>query len=335
METRQKKAKSLYLMKIFMEETDEEHGLTLKEINAKLEACGIGPVSRNTLYGDIEELRTFGLDIITDQRGNNLCYYLGSRAFELAELKLLVDSVQASRFMTEKKSRELISKLEGLVSRHEARELHRQVLISGRVKSMNESIYYNVDKLNNAINLNSRIRFRYFQWDVGKNMVLRHEGDYYTVSPWALVFDNENYYLVAYTDGEIRHYRVDKMMNIEATGEPRRGRDSFREDDYTRKSVFGMFGGDVTSVVLEADNRMAGVVIDRFGIDTPIRPIDKDRFEARVEVAVSLQFIGWIIGLGPDIRITGPTPVVRQVRWEVRRLMGQYLPQGEQEAESD
>ena len=326
METKQKKAKSLYLMKIFMEETDEDHGLTLKEINARLEAYGIKPVSRNTLYGDIEELRVFGLDIITDQRGNNLCYYLGAKAFELPELKLLVDSVQASKFMTEKKSRELISKLESLASRHEAQELHRQVLISGRIKSMNESIYYNVDKLNNAINLDSQIRFQYYQWDVDKNMVLRHDGDFYTASPWALVFDNENYYLVAYTNGEIRHYRVDKMVNITATGDPRKGRELFHEDEYTRKSVFGMFGGDVMPVILEADNRMAGVIIDRFGIETPMRPIDKNRFEARVEVAVSRQFIGWLIGLGPDIRITGPTPVVRQVQREVSRLIEQYMP---------
>ena len=326
METKQKKAKSLYLMKIFTEETDEDHGLTLKEINARLEGYGIKPVSRNTLYGDIEELRTFGLDIITEQRGNNLCYFLASKDFELPELKLLVDSVQASRFMTEKKSRELIHKLEGLASVHEARELHRQVLISGRVKSMNESIYYNVDKLNNAINLDSQIRFQYYQWDVNKHMVLRHDGDFYTVSPWALVFDNENYYLVACTNGEIRHYRVDKMVNITATGDPRKGRDLFHEEDYTRKSVFGMFGGDVTPVILEADNRMAGVIIDRFGIETPMVPIDKNHFEARVEVSVSSQFIGWIISLGPDVRITGPAPVVRQVQREVRRLMGQYLP---------
>ena len=330
METKQKKAKSLYLMKIFMEETDEKHGLTLKEINAKLEAYGIKPVSRNTLYGDIEELRVFGLEILSEQRGTNLCYFLASRDFELPELKLLVDSVQASRFMTEKKSRELISKLEGLVSQHEAQELHRQVLITGRVKSMNESIYYNVDKLNNAINLDSQIRFQYFQWDVGKNMVLRHDGDFYTVSPWALVFDNENYYLVAYTNGEIRHFRVDKMVNITATGDPRKGRDMFHEDEYTRKSVFGMFGGEVTSVILEAENRMAGVIIDRFGVETPMRPIDRNHFEARVEVAVSQQFIGWIIGLGPEIRIAGPTPVVRQVQREVRRLMSQYLPPEEQ-----
>lgn len=333
MEIKQKKAKSLYLMKIFMEETDEDHGLTLKEINAKLEGYGIKPVSRNTLYGDIEELRMFGLDIITDQRGNNLCYFLATKDFQLPELKLLVDSVQASKFLTEKKSRELISKLEGLASQHEAQELHRQVLISGRVKSMNESIYYNVDKLNNAINLDSQIRFQYYQWDVGKNMVLRHDGDYYTVSPWALVFDNENYYLVAYTNGEIRHYRVDKMVNITATGEPRKGRDMFHEDEYTKKAVFGMFGGDVMPVILEADNRMAGVIIDRFGVETPMMPIDKNRFEARVEVAVSQQFIGWIIGLGPEIRIKGPMPVVRQVQREVRRLMGQYLPSDEQKTE--
>ena len=162
-------------------------------------------------------------------------------------------------------------------------------------------------------------------------MVLRHDGDYYTVSPWALVFDNENYYLVAYTNGEIRHYRVDKMVSITATGEPRKGRDMFHEDEYTKKAVFGMFGGEVMPVILEAENRMAGVIIDRFGIETPMMPIDKNRFEARVEVAVSQQFIGWIIGLGSEIRIKGPTPVVRQVQREIRRLIGQYLPPEEQQ----
>ena len=186
------KLKLLYLIKILMKETDDGHGLSRQNIIDRLNARGIS-ADRKTLYSDFEELRAFGIDIITEHEGNDWTYHIGEREFELAELKLLVDSVQSARFITERKSRELIKKLESLVSRHEAKQLHRQVLISGRVKTMNESIYYNVDKIHTAINADSRIRFQYFQWNVKKEMVLRHNGAWYHVSPWALVWDNENY----------------------------------------------------------------------------------------------------------------------------------------------
>ena len=325
MEDKRKKTKLLYLAKLFMEQTDEDHALTLSEINERLDGYGIKPVDRKTLYGDFEELRAFGLDIIGETRNGKGYYFLGERLFELPELKLLVDTVQSARFMTERKSRELISKLEKLTSKAQAQQLHRQVLISGRIKSMNESIYYNVDRINEAINLDSQIQFQYFQWDVNKKMVLRHDGAQYTVSPWTLVFDNDNYYLVGYEEGKIKHYRVDKMLNITSTGMPRMGQEHFHEEEYARKSVFGMYGGEVMSVTLEAENWMAGIIIDRFGLDTPMAPVSKTRFQAIIEVAVSQQFFGWLIGLGTDIQLVGPTPVVRRMRAYIRSLEDQYM----------
>ena len=321
------KLKMLYLAKIFMEQTDDEHGLTMPEVIERLAAYDVN-ADRKTLYLDFEELRHYGLDILSQQVGHKTYYSLGAREFELPELKLLVDSVQAAKFITDRKSRELIRKLEGLVSVHQARQLHRQVLISGRVKTMNESIYYNIDRLHEAINADAQIRFQYYQWNVDKQMELRRNGAWYQVSPWALIWDDENYYLVGYDAGDdkIKHLRVDKMLRIRSTDERRAGKDSFKAFDSARyaKSLFGMYGGEETSVTLEGDNGMVGVVIDRFGKDVALVPVDEHRFEASVNVAVSPQFFGWIMALGGSVRITGPAPVVKQMQDAVRRLAEQY-----------
>ena len=321
------KMKMLHLIRIFTEDTDDEHALTLQDIIAKLSSVDI-TADRKTLYADFEDLRHYGFDIIAEQRNRTTYYHLGERDFELPELKLLVDSVQSAKFITTRKSRELIKKLEKYVSRYQAAQLHRQVFIAGRVKSMNESIYYNVDKLHDAINSGVQIRFQYGQWNLNKEMELRRDGAWYQVSPWALTWDDENYYLVAF-DAEadmIKHYRVDKMLRITATEEPRQGKQTFIAFDMAKysKSVFGMFTGEETAVTLEAENHMAGVVIDRFGKDITITPVDDAHFQTTVNVTVSPQFIGWIIALGKSIRITGPDAVVERMREEIRRLNGQY-----------
>ena len=321
------KDKLLQLERIFREETDEAHGLTMPQLLERLRALDI-PADRRTVYQDLEELRRCGLDIIAERDGRQTSYRLASREFELAELKLLVDSVQASRFLTEKKSQSLIQKLESLTSRFEAQQLRRQVLIRGRVKSMNESIYYAVDELHTAIHRNCQIRFRYFQWNVEKKEELRRGGAWYVVSPWQLWWDDENYYLIGVEAdiGEIRHYRVDKMRTIEILDKPREGQQAVEALDmntYT-KALFGMFGGEAARVKLEADNAMAGVLIDRFGQDITIVPGEDGRFTAWVEVIVSPQFFGWIIGLGPGIRIAGPEPVIRRMKAEAERLQRQY-----------
>jgi len=236
--------------------------------------------------------------------------------------------VQSSKFITDKKSGQLIKKLESLVSRYEGSQLHRQVIIAGRVKTMNESIYYNVDRLHEAIATDSQIRFKYYQWNVKKEMELRRDGQWYQTSPWGLMWDDENYYLVAYNsaDGTIRHYRVDKMLNIETVDERREGKQEFKEFDlphYT-KSLFGMFGGEEKKVTIEASNDLVGVMIDRFGKDIIIVPEDEDHFSITVSVAVSEQFIGWIIALGEGVKITGPDDVVAQMRQAAKRLTAQY-----------
>lgn len=321
------KLKLLYLAKFLFEETDETHGLTMAELISRLKEVGIS-ADRKTIYLDLEELRQFGLDILSYPEGKTVRYHLASREFELAELKLLVDSVQSSRFITEKKSRSLIKKLESLVSIHDAKQLQRQVLIAGRVKTMNESIYYNVDKLHAAISQNSQIRFKYFQWNVEKQEEFRHGGAWYCVSPWHLRWDDENYYLIAFeaSSGQLRHYRVDKMKQISLTNTPREGEALLKEFDptvYTGR-LFGMYGGTPVRVTLEGENRMAGIVIDRFGKDIPMLRKDAEHFYAHVEVAVSPQFLGWIAGMDGALKITAPESVVQSMRVLVQKLGAQY-----------
>ena len=321
------KLKLLYLIKIFTEDTDDQHALTLPQIAEKLDAYGIS-AERKTLYQDFELLRDFGFDIIGQQARRTFYYHMGNRRFELPELKLLVDSVQSAKFITDKKSNALIKKLEGMVSKYEARKLQRQVIISGRIKAMNESIYYNVDKLHEAIGTDRQIRFKYFRWNIKKEMELRKDGAWYQVSPWALMWDDENYYLVGYDaeDGKIKHYRVDKMWRISVADRKREGKEQFRAFNMPRytKSLFGMFGGEEVKVTLEAENGMVGILLDRFGKDIPIKAVDAEHFRTSVVVAVSSQFLGWIMALGDGVKIIGPDKVVARMKEEIRLISKMY-----------
>ncbi|MGN9019659.1 helix-turn-helix transcriptional regulator [Lachnospiraceae bacterium HCP1S3_C3] len=321
------KLKLIYLMKILLEQTDDTHSITMQEIIDALAAYGIS-AERKSLYNDIENLRVYGLDIIGTQEDRTYSYHIGNRQFELAELKLLVDSVQSAKFITAKKSNELIKKIEGLASKYEASQLHRQVFVAGRVKTMNESIYYNVDRIHTAIAENSKITFQYFQWNVDKKMELRHDGALYEVSPWSLSWDDENYYLIAYdgVEGIIKHFRVDKMLNIKSIGRRREGKQEFKSFDmaaYSRK-MFGMYAGKEETVRIECDNSFAGVMIDRFGKDVSLIRLDDNRFVVNVEVAVSRQFLAWIIGLGEGVTLAGPDNVVEMMNDEIDRLVKQY-----------
>ncbi len=321
------KLKLLYLMKIFSEDTDDAHMLTLSQIISKLKAYGVD-VERKTLYQDLALLRDFGFDIIREQTQRNFMYHIGNRDFELPELKLLVDSVQSAKFMTDKKSKSLIRKLEGMVSKYEAQKLQRQVAISGRIKTMNESIYFNVDKLHEAIGSDSQIRFKYYQWNVKKEMELRKGGAWYKVSPWGLMWDDENYYLVGYDaeDKIIKHYRVDKMLQISLLNAKREGKDEFKEFDMPRytKSLFGVYGGEELRITLEAENKFVGVLIDRFGKDIPIKLVDEEYFRTTVNVAVSNQFLGWIMALGNGVKIVAPETVVERMKHEIKMLSDMY-----------
>jgi predicted DNA-binding transcriptional regulator YafY len=312
------KLKLYYLAKILMEQTDEDHGLTMPQIIKELDKYEIS-AERKSVYSDFDALEdVLGLEVICEQSGRQHYYHVSGRIFELAELKLLVDAIQSSKFITLKKSRELISKLESFCSNHEAKELQRQVFVQNRIKTMNESIYYSVDAINSAISHNHKVSFRYFKWNVKKEMEFRHDGEIYTISPWALSWDDENYYMIGYDSKaeKIKHYRVDKMMNINETEEKREGRKLFQSFDlasYAKKS-FGMFSGEEELVKLQVDNDMAGVIIDRFGLDVTFLPKNKTTSYVQVSVAVSDAFIGWIVGLGGGVKIAGPASVVKRAK---------------------
>ncbi len=304
------KMKLLYLLKILSENTDEAHPLSTQELIARLSSYGI-PAERKSIYDDIECLNNFGYDIVYVKAHKGGGYYMAGREFELPELKLLVDAVQASRFITLKKSRQLISKIEKLAGPYEGKQLQRQVFVAGRVKTDNESIYYNVDMVHKAIQDNAPITFTYLVWNMKRELVPRHHGKRYHVSPWALTWKDENYYLVAYDDREekIKHFRVDKMSRIkEQEGEVRKGAESFERFDIAEYAnrTFGMFGGETETVTLRLPESMIGIVLDRFGREISIRKLEEGVAGVKIRVAVSMQFYGWLTGLGREVCILTP-----------------------------
>lgn len=322
------KLKLLYLLKILTEQTDEEHCLSAQALIDALAAYDIR-AERKSIYDDIAQLNDFGYDIVLVKSKSGGGYYLAGRDFELAELKLLVETVQASRFLTLKKSRELIGKIEKLASKAQAGQLQRQVYVANRIKTANESIYYIVDDIHRAIQNNEKISFQYLEWNLARELVPRRDGRRYLVSPWALTCKDENYYLIAH-DGEedkIKHFRVDKMGKIEIlNGVKREGAALFERfdiADYANKT-FGMYGGQEETVTLEFENRFIGVVIDRFGKDVAVRQRDEEHFTVRVKVAVSGQFFGWLTGLGAGACIVSPKEVAQAYKTHLQEVLAQY-----------
>lgn len=319
------KLKILYLAQLLLDRSDENHPITTKEMIRYLESQGIR-AERKSIYDDINALQTFGMDIVAI-REKPCGYYLASRQFELPELKLLVDAVQASRFVTAKKSRELISKLEALTSRSEAGQLHRQV-VAARGKSSNEQIYYNVDEIYTAMAADCNIRFQYFEWSVQKEMVPRKNGTFYEVSPWLLTWEDENYYLIAYDRAAeiLKYYRVDKMLHLSVCETSREGQAAFDALDIAEfsKKTFGMFAGSETTVTLQCDDSLTGVMVDRFGLDVPMRPAGTGQIRVRAKVAVSRQFFGWLTGLGSGVEIIAPTDVREQYQQSLQKILKHY-----------
>ncbi len=315
------KLKLLVLLRFLQRQSDEKHPVTLQQMIEELERWDI-EAERKSLYDDLEKLRTFGADVVS-VRGRSPGYYLGQRDFELAELKLLVDSIQSSKFVTQRKTLALIRKLEGLCSVHDGQLLERQVYVRGRVKSMNESVYYNVDAVSDAISRDKGIRFRYFEFTVSGERRYRRDGAYYQLSPYALIWDDENYYLLGWDEkeGRFKHFRVDKMSHIVPLESPREGKEAFAALDmsgYSRR-VFGMFGGESVPVRMRFASHLAGAVVDRFGKESMLIPDGEERFSLTAQVVPSPQFFAWVFGFGSEAEILSPP----EVRAEAGRLAGE------------
>ncbi len=316
------KLKLLYILKILNEETNENRAITTQDLIDKLKSYDVA-AERKSIYDDIARLQDFGYDIIQKDNRSGGGYYMASREFELVELKLLVDAVQSSRFMTQKKSTELIQKLEKLTSKQDARQLHRQVYVAGRVKTENEGIYYQVDVIHKAIAENKQIQFTYMEWNYKKELVPKKQ-EKYQVSPWIMMWKDENYYLVAYDCKveELRHYRMDKLAEVELLDIQRQGQECYgklKPVEYVNKT-FGMFGAQEEDIILSFPEKLVGVIIDRFGKEVSIRSLD-GKIRARVKVMASPQFFGWVAGVGKELQIAGPEHIKTAYKTWLRELL--------------
>ena len=319
------KLKILYLMKILLSHTDEAHPMPMGEIIARLAGYGIS-AERKTVYDDMEALRQFGVDIMME-KSKSYGYYVASRDFQLPELKLLADAVQSSKFITEKKSRELIGKLQGLASGYEAGKLRRQVYMQDRVKNMNESIYYSVDNLHESIAAGKKISFQYFDYTIGKERAFRKNGARYAVDPIALTWNDEHYYLIAYSEDHagFTHYRVDRMSGVRILEENRSAAvGNFDLASYTKK-VFGMFGGAETDITLRLHNSLAGVLIDRFGRDVSLTADGSEGFIVRLRVALSPVFYGWLFQFGEMCEVLSPRSFKEELQKYTERFLSKLI----------
>ncbi len=322
------KLKLLFLMDKFLKDTDEEHGITVKEMEEYLEKNGIS-AERKSLYNDVMCLQDYGMDIEKEKVGRDTYYKLLSRDFEIPELKLLVDAVQSSMFITSAKTQELIKKIEGLASKYEAVELQRQVHVHNRVKNPNEKIYIFVDDIHKAIHGEKNVEFVYGELNTKKKLVPRHDGKLYKVSPWALTWDNERYYLVGYDHdaGHDKNFRVDKIIKLDVVEQ---------NDNYMKRPsgfdiatynsrVFGMFGGKHETVKLKAHNNMAGVMIDQFGDKINLIPVKgEDAFTVNADVVISQQFIGWLVGLGVNVEVLSPESLRSKMKESLTDILSKY-----------
>lgn len=317
------KLKLLRLYDILLRQSDEDHPIPVPDLIRELERWDI-KAERKSIYDDLNALSDLGVDI-QSRKGRTPGWFIGQRDFELAELKLLVDAVQSSRFITKRKSDTLIRKLEKLASTHQARQLQRQVYVDRRVKAMNESIYYNVDILHSAIAQNRAITFQYFDYDMHKEKVFRHGGAVYQVSPYGLIWNSENYYLVAFdhATAQLRHYRVDKMAQLQLTEEKREGGGDFDVADYAQKH-FGMYSGDEVTMTLRFRRSLANVVLDRFGQDVILIPDGQEHFTVTLPLVMSPQFFGWLFGLGDGVRLMGPAQAVDAYKEQLSTVSSLY-----------
>lgn len=317
----------MFALKAILErETDDRHGINMECILQLLQTEYGIVAERKSIYDDMRVLRESDFLDVTPPQGKDREYSVASRTFELPELKMMIDSIQSSKFLSERKSRDLIHKIETLCSKHEANTFQREVVLANRVKSTNTKIYFNIDAIHAAIANNSQISFRYFDYDLNKERKYFKKGEKYIASPWKLIYADENYYLLAFEGGKFKHFRVDKMEDVvEAAGE-REGADDAAKLDMSNynKYTFSMYGGEVEHVTMVFQNRMMGAVMDRFGHDVLIMKEDDRHFRITVPVAISFQFFGWVFGLGKMVRIVGPEDVKAKMKKALEDILERY-----------
>lgn len=319
--TSNQRLKILYLYKIFLEKTDEQHYLTMPEIISQLKLCGIS-AGRKAIYEDIEALKAFGLDIVSF-KGDVSGYYVASREFELPELKLLADAISSSRFLTEKKSSELLKKIESLSSAYEAKQIQRQVYVTNRVKAMNERIYLNVDVIHRAIADGKKIRFKYFDYDLEKKK--KYRDGIRICSPYALAWDDERYYMIAFYDKRdcISNFRIDRMESVEILEDKAKEKpEKFVVADYMNSS-FSMFSGATQDVKLRFDNQLVNAVIDRFGKNITIIADGDTHFTVRVKVKTEQPepFFGWLFQFGTMAEIVEPCELKERYKEHLKNVL--------------
>ena len=324
--SRNQKLKLLYIKDFLEKHSDDDHKVSIKDIIEYLDKNGIN-AERKSVYDDIECLEYYGVDIITEKTTSNK-YFIGSREFELPELKLLVDSVQSSKFLTESKSNQLIRKLESLCSDYQGAQLQRQVYVANRIKNMNESIYRVIDEIHSAIMNNSKITFKYAAYSFKGTQVMKKNGSPYLISPYALMLEDQNYYLLGYDEESciFKHFRVDKIVDIVSVDERRNGEDEFKKIDLSKysKKFFSMYGGDVEYIKLRVNSDLLGVIIDRFGKNIIVTNKTDETFDINVEIAVSPQFFGWITSFSGKINIVSPSNVVNDYKKYLENILKNY-----------
>ena len=324
-----KKLIPIYLMQLFTEKTDKNHYVRMPEILTFLESKGI-IAERRTIYSAISILNSADFEIIGVQEKGGYKYHHPSRKFDTSELKFLIDSVAASKFLTEKKSKELINKIKSLGSVYDAEHLNRHILLSKRIKSMNDKVLKNLDKLYYAINTDSKITFQYLRWTWQKKLVYSNNGMTFNVSPYAITLSDDNYYLIAFDNQnkQLRHYRIDKMQTIKLVAESREGKEEFKDfniAEYAQKT-FNMYGGKEEYIKLQCKNSLANVIIDRFGENIIIRPDfdNPDYFIVGITVNISPQFYGWLFALGPEVKILSPGSVINDYTKAITEILSVY-----------
>ena len=308
------KARMIVLAKMFYELTDEQHPMTGLEILDYLEMQGV-PANEKTLRGDIVLLQNLGLNIVKIVSRPNL-YYWGNRQFEMSELKLLIDAVHSSRFITRKKSRELARKLCALSSKHQRKMLKRNTNAIGRIKPSDEGIYGTVDCINDAINRRKKIAFQYIEFSSELAPVLKNDGEIYQLSPYAMVWNDDNYYVVGWSEkhGNVSAFRMDRLENVKVLRDKAISRPKgFRLDAYSKR-IFDMFDGEPEMVTMECRNDLAKYIVERFGTKMKTEPATDDTFRVTAEVSLSPTFYAWVFQFGGGIRIIGPEKAVEEMK---------------------